>query len=268
MKKVFWIALVVALLLPFGFKVSAVTLPHLWEKVGENPNRLSRLDGIKVILRDTVEAKRLVTETFPDTVWIYCNHYFDVVTYGNGKRWDNVMVGFDSTRALKWSGKEYKLYEVLGCTNLALEILHEPAAVPGPTPTNTANAPAFATTSPMPSEVTIPWKNWLAGILLLFLFGLVLALIYWVFRQINANPVPTGTSGTSPVAPPAPPMTEEEFNDELERHDENIRSMERMLQDERNRRQNLIDERLRLLDEAALATETERRRIRNLGSQH
>lgn len=271
MKKVFWIVLMVAILLPFGFNANAAILSHVWEKVGENPNHISRLDGIKLVLRDTLEAKRLVTETFPDTVWVYRYQYFDVVTYGNGKHWKNVMVNFDSTRALKWSGKGYNLFEVLGCTNLALEIVHTRSTTLGTSPSGTAHAPAFAQLTPKASEVTIPWKNLLTGILLFTLLGLAAALVYWVFRQVAQNTAalgPTGTTPATPPTPPAPPMTEEEFNNELGRHDENIRSMERMLLAERIQRQELINRRLRQLDEAAVATEAERRRLRNLGSQH
>ena len=209
-------------------------------------------------------ALKAVTTTFPDTIWVKKFDFFPEMTFGAGKVCQEVYALFDdSTKALCWKLSDgAEIVFVLGCNNVAWR--------------RTEIAPPVATIVPAPVVAKTTWDNRsrdsvLKGLGILFFVGLFIAFLVWLIRQIiRATPLnpPTAAPVTSTApTPPTPPMTEEEFNSALQQHDENIRSMERISQDIRGTRRELIDERLRQLDAATLATEAERRRVRNLGSQ-
>ncbi len=268
MKRVFWFALTVALLLAFSFSAQAEAL-HVWDSVGVNPNRLSRLDGIKCFgIPHPERITEVITATFPDTVWIHKGELFAAVTFGNGKIQENVIIGFDSTRALMWTGSDFELFEVLGCTNLAIRARFVPHFLPAPT--QPAPTPAVVSTATEKTGVALPWQNWLAGLGILLLFGLIAGFLVWLFRRLANSPggtpvVPPTTTTTAPIPPTPDDATD--FEAHLDEHDENIRALNRLLDGEETRRQALIDNRLIELDKTAQATEAERQRLLNMSKQ-
>lgn len=263
------VILTTLLLLPFGLKAMVLRpVPTtVWGVVGIKPTTVSLQQAVLCLgLSNSTLAMNTVTKNFPDTIWIRRGDFFPAMTFGAGKVTYNLSVGFDSTKALRWSvpnGTEIVM--VLGCNNVAWRWTEIKPSV-----TATAVAPALLDSSTVPlaltqkaSGVTIPWRNWLAALSILALFGLVLAVLYWIFRQIG-NPV-NGGPGIAPTKPePEAGPEAVQFETELDERDEDIDVLNRLLAHAETQREGLIKNRQLELQKTAEVTEAELRRLREL----
>jgi len=158
MKKIWGIAMILVLL-PFGVKAATK-----WDMVGNRPTSISLNRSVETLGLSATS----VTSTFPDTIWVRKGDYFPVMTFGPGSVCRDIYVGFDSTKALRWSQSDgTEVIFVLGCNNVG----HRPATLQPQAAAPVETLAAAAPTSNCPFQ----WW-WLLPLLLLIP-------LFWLWRR-------------------------------------------------------------------------------------